>query len=203
MKKRLPAILSMGLILTAFPASCFPAAPTFGDSVRSPVAQTVKTYDVNVLPIGTVMAWPKAATPEGWIECDGSTVDAAAYPQLNTLTGGTLPDFRGLFLRGTGGAAATLGTRQSSAYKAHSHELPISNVHVLKSYETSPYLYVQLSDGTSTWSNIFLNAQAPILANLDSHINTWGNEYGWTEANDLNGQNHPQDTAARWLIKAK
>ena len=38
-----------------------------------------------------------------------------AYPVLFALTGGTVPDLRGLFLRGVGGNAAALGSVQEDA----------------------------------------------------------------------------------------
>ena len=60
-------------------------------------------------PIGSIMAWPFAAAPAGWLICDGSAVNATAYPELTALLAtntdiraGHLPDFRGSFLRGAG-----------------------------------------------------------------------------------------------------
>jgi hypothetical protein len=38
-----------------------------------------------------------------------------AYPELFAVIGGTMPDFRGLFLRGSGGRAAALGVMQDDA----------------------------------------------------------------------------------------
>jgi len=60
-------------------------------------------------PIGSIMAWPFATAPAGWLICDGSAVNATDYPELTTLLAtntdikaGHLPDFRGSFLRGAG-----------------------------------------------------------------------------------------------------
>lgn len=49
--------------------------------------------------------------PEGWLILDGSQFDTAAHPDLFALLGGdTLPDFRGRFPVGVGGAVALLQT---------------------------------------------------------------------------------------------
>ncbi len=42
---------------------------------------------------------------------------ARAYPELFALVGGSVPDLRGLFLRGHGGNSASLGTRQGDAIR--------------------------------------------------------------------------------------
>ena len=43
------------------------------------------------------------------------------YPELHALVGGTVPDYRGLFLRGTGGNAAPLGQYQKDSIVDHFH----------------------------------------------------------------------------------
>ncbi len=61
------------------------------------------------VPVGTIVAWPVAKNPEdmdNWLECNGQTVNATVYPELFALVGGTVPDFRGLFLRGHGAQAS-------------------------------------------------------------------------------------------------
>ena len=45
----------------------------------------------------------------------------SAYPELFALTGATVPDLRGLFLRGQGGNAAALGQIQPDEIKSHTH----------------------------------------------------------------------------------
>jgi rhizosphere induced protein len=65
------------------------------------------------MPSGTIVAFAgnQVKIPDGWHECDGTTLDATKYPDLyaviGTLYGGQgnpgfkLPDYRGYFLRGT------------------------------------------------------------------------------------------------------
>jgi len=107
-------------------------------------------------PVGSVMAYAGAVdTPEretllaaqGWLVCDGRTLEVATYPQLfaaiGYLYGGRdaefrLPDYRGYFLRGVdggrgidpdawirvaaeGGQADGVGSTQRSALQDHAH----------------------------------------------------------------------------------
>lgn len=46
-----------------------------------------------------------------------------AYPELFAVLGNSVPDLRGLFLRGHGGNSATLGIRQEDTVGPHSHNL--------------------------------------------------------------------------------
>ncbi|MDP9507873.1 phage tail protein [Pseudomonas protegens] len=64
------------------------------------------------LPVGSMVAFPKASVPPGFLEIDGSVKSIAAYPDLAAYLGATfnkgdegagnfrLPDSRGEFLRG-------------------------------------------------------------------------------------------------------
>ncbi|UVK85244.1 tail fiber protein [Pseudomonas sichuanensis] len=64
------------------------------------------------LPVGSILPFPKAAVPAGYLELDGSVKDGAMYPDLFAYLGTTyntggeaagffrLPDSRGEFLRG-------------------------------------------------------------------------------------------------------
>jgi microcystin-dependent protein len=63
-----------------------------------------------VIPAGAVMGFTTETPPDGWLECDGSSLSRASYATLfaalGTLYGAadgahfTLPDYRGRFLRG-------------------------------------------------------------------------------------------------------
>jgi microcystin-dependent protein len=57
------------------------------------------------VPPGAILAFPVSTPPTGWLECDGSTYIASAYPNLYAALGGsggsfTVPDLRGQFVRG-------------------------------------------------------------------------------------------------------
>ena len=60
------------------------------------------------VPIGTIIAWASSNDPEDgtWLECNGQS--CAAYPQLVAVLGkSTVPDYRGVFLRGYGSHTST------------------------------------------------------------------------------------------------
>ncbi len=97
--------------------------------------------------VGTVMAWPLATVPAGWIECDGSAISRSTYAALFSVLGtayGTgdgsttfnLPNYKNQFLRGfdasgtdassrtdrgDGTTGANVGTKQADDYKQHNH----------------------------------------------------------------------------------
>ena len=97
---------------------------------------------------GTVFGFPYDAVPDGYLYCDGSSLDTTTYAELFTaigyMYGGSasnfsLPDFRGEFLRGHAGGssndpdAATrtdrgdgtagdvVGSKQTDENKSHVH----------------------------------------------------------------------------------
>ena len=75
-----------------------------------------KTAESGV-PIGTVIAWASNTLPKEsgtWLECNGQS--CAAYPKLVAVLGkSTVPDYRGVFLRG-------YGSRSSSHYGTVTHQ---------------------------------------------------------------------------------
>lgn len=69
-----------------------------------------------------------SGVPKHCLACDGSEISRATYSELFEVFGETfgagdgettftLPDFRGYFLRGAGGAAAAIGTAQGDAIR--------------------------------------------------------------------------------------
>lgn len=79
--------------------------------------------------VGFVLPFYGETAPPGTLACDGSEISRGAYPELfavlgtkagagNGSTTFNLPDFRGQFVRGTGGENnAALGVRQSDAIR--------------------------------------------------------------------------------------
>ena len=77
------------------------------------------------VPIGTIIAWASANAPSDgtWLECNGQ--NCTAYPELAAVLGkNTVPDYRGVFLRGLGShtnngithSSGTLGVFQNMAF---------------------------------------------------------------------------------------
>ena len=62
------------------------------------------------IPVGTVITWPSSSWPpdaDNWLECNGQAINSTVYPELVALIGGSVPDYRGLFLRGHGFQTST------------------------------------------------------------------------------------------------
>ena len=61
------------------------------------------------VPVGTVITWASLNDPKGkgtWLECNGQS--CTAYPDLVKVLGtDTVPDYRGVFLRGLGSVTST------------------------------------------------------------------------------------------------
>jgi hypothetical protein len=83
----------------------------------NPLNVSIKAKGSSV-PIGTVVAWPVSSNPpdwDNWLECNGQGITQAAYPELYALIGGTIPDYRGLFLRGVGGQSGAINVYQGDS----------------------------------------------------------------------------------------
>lgn len=106
------------------------------------------------IPIGSVIAFTTDYVPDGYLECDGSSYSKTTYAELySALSSGAIygqdtntfqvPDYRGLFLRGTDGGRGqdpdassrmqhnftgtlgdTTGSVQNGQIEAHNHYIP-------------------------------------------------------------------------------
>jgi len=87
-------------------------------------------------PIGSVVAYTMATSPDGWLICNGANINRETYAGLfavigttfgsgDGLTTFTLPNYQGAFLRGTGTngvySGPALNTSQAHATQTHSH----------------------------------------------------------------------------------
>lgn len=96
--------------------------------------------DVNSVPVGTIITVPTNSVPNGYIKCNGATLNASTYPELfqvlGRLYGGSasnntfkVPDLRGEFIRGWDDGKGVdsgrmIGTTQSHSMQSHNHYLP-------------------------------------------------------------------------------
>ncbi len=98
------------------------AQPIHGaDSTNfDPTKVAVEAKSSGGVPVGTIISWPVATNPEdmdNWLECNGQNISPSVYPELFAVLGNSVPDLRGLFLRGHGGDSAALGVRQGDAIR--------------------------------------------------------------------------------------
>ena len=96
------------------------AQPVLGADATSfdPTKVAVEAKSSGGVPVGTIISWPVATNPEdmdNWLECNGQSISPSVYPELFAVLGNSVPDLRGLFLRGHGGKSAALGTTQDQA----------------------------------------------------------------------------------------
>ena len=115
MKKRILSLFAALLFLLPLLAS----SPIHGADSTSfdPTRVEVKAKGSGV-PVGMILAWPVATNPEdmdNWLECNGQSISPSVYPELFAVVGSSVPDLRGLFLRGYGGKSAALGATQDQA----------------------------------------------------------------------------------------
>ncbi len=115
-RKRLQGTFPVALVLLL--ASLVPTMSLAGralalDATFDPTSAVIVPQSSSAgVPIGTIIAWPVSQDPSdaaAWLDCDGRTIQASAYPGLvavlsgsTTATSVRLPDLRGLFLRGHG-----------------------------------------------------------------------------------------------------
>ena len=115
MKKRILSLFAALLFLLPLLAS----SPIHGADSTSfdPTRVEVKAKGSGV-PVGMILAWPVGQNPEdmdNWLECNGQSISPSVYPELFAVLGSSVPDLRGLFLRGYGGKSAALGATQDQA----------------------------------------------------------------------------------------
>jgi len=111
-------------------------------SISSSNSQTSSyiSHTAYTVPAGTIITFAANASPNGWLECDGTAVSRTTYLVLYNTIGTTygsgdgsttfnLPDLRGYFIRGwdhgkgldSGRAFATV---QNDSLKDHTHGMP-------------------------------------------------------------------------------
>ena len=125
----------------------------WGLNINSPSKPVVIDGDLQVtgnttgiIPAGAVMAFGMNSAPLGWLICNGDIIGTSGTVQgvnaslLQTLRGllgsshgttGSLPDLRGIFVRGSGGPqtvggisySGTFSVKQADAFKSHNHTI--------------------------------------------------------------------------------
>ncbi len=100
--------------------------------------------------VGEIVAWPHDDVPDGFLDCNGQSVNAVTFSKLFAIIGYmyggsganfNLPDLRGSFIRGTangsgndpdrlartdrgdGAVGDLVGTKQGDTFQAHVHDL--------------------------------------------------------------------------------
>ena len=170
-------------------------------------------------PIGTVNAYMGTTAPQGWLVCNGQTVNIADYPELAThfashfgsanFFGGdgtttiAVPDLRGEFLRGSG-------------TNSHTNQGSGANVGVHQDATESPTVFIndanRLYFGKKDTARTPVNADSVIGFSTDNtgrsiynatstdtfiDVDPWGMTSGNT-----NYASRPTNTSVTYIIKA-
>ena len=128
--------------------------------------------------VGFCLPFYGETAPPGTLACDGSEISREAYKELfavlgtkagagNGSTTFNLPDFRGCFIRGTGGNAAALGVEQGDAIREVSGNLGVrsgdNGSTLLTVSESGPFYNQGRSEGSGATSWIVSSTLSPPL----------------------------------------
>ena len=185
---------------TSFIVFAFSPVLAADSSSFSPPSVTAVAPAGSSVPVGTVIQWPFSGNPEGWsegkwLECNGQSISSSNYPELYAIAGSNVPDFRGFFLRGSGGAAAALGDIQEDAGRnitgrfARRDDAGVFGGLVDLTgafYGTEARSWRTRCTG-GTYGNVYLNFDAS---------RSWGSEH-------TAGEFRPRNKSVRYLIRAK
>lgn len=201
------SILLLLFLLPLLASSSFSADSTSFDPTK--VAVTAKSS--SGVPVGTIISWPVAQNPAdfqnadgtfNWLECDGQSISATIYPELSAVVGPTVPDLRGLFLRGYG----------SQTYSQNNG----STVGVTSTQHVSGQLgHVQGDAGRKIYGNFLASTGDPWnggaiyeawMSQRDNHSGgDWRQSYFGFDSSRVAptaDENRPVNTAVRYLIRA-
>lgn len=128
--------------------------------------------------IGFCLPFYGETAPPGTLACDGSEISREAYKELFAVLGTkagagdgsttfNLPDFRGCFIRGTGGNAAALGVEQGDAIREVSGILGVrsgdNGLTKLTVSESGPFYDVGRPEGSGATSWTVSSTLSPAL----------------------------------------
>ena len=150
-----------------------------------------------LLPVGIPQPWPSDHLPAGWFECNGSQFDVNRFPKLAAVyPWGTLPDLRGLFIRGKDNGRGLDPNRgilsyQNDAIRNISGRFPV----VTRAGGAAPITADGVFRSDSRW-----NAAVKIGDSDD-----WGQTYSFDASRvvPVSHDNHPRNVAFIYIVKAE
>ncbi|MBK5375717.1 phage tail protein [Pseudomonas sp. TH43] len=166
--------------------------------------------NASMLPVGTIVAFPGANPPVGFLELDSSVKSAALYPDLNAYLAGKynkgdegagnfrLPDGRGEFLRGwdhgrSVDAGRGIGTYQAEAFAAHNHRYfdgTAATFDPAGNWQAGNINGAAASISVGAFLSPVDNGSTMQMVNAQNTVNTGGTE------------TRPRNLAVMWCIKA-
>jgi microcystin-dependent protein len=191
----------------------------------SGIVNTSNKYTINYIaiapPVGSIMAFTVASSPDGWLLCDGTSYRKTDYSALYAVIGNTfgsidnsfnVPNYQGAFLRGTGTnggySGPSLNASQAHATQTHNHTASSAvtdsgHTHTQSSVNddynnsggsypgTTPSFPQYDSAGTKTWTNVNSSTTGISVAT------TINNSTTSIDANET----RPYNYGVWWIIK--
>lgn len=164
------------------------------------------------VPIGAIIAWPVMIDPPDmgdWLECDGQAINQTDYPELFSVVGAHVPNLQGLFLRGRGGQAASVGVVQNYATYVPNATTTITINGITQGYAVTGGRQAPCDMGWSYGATVFPNngnENGYTGHTCDSVFYQAGGASTFSSTQTIStgaSETRPSNMAVRYLIRAK
>ena len=150
-----------------------------------------------VLPVGIPQPWPSDHLPAGWFECNGSPFNVNQFPKLAAVyPWGTLPDLRGLFIRGKDNGRGLDPNRGILSYQDDAIRNIWGNVWPIS--ETFGQ-----NGGTGDGAFRFFDAAANGTPTKVDWSHAGGFSFDASRVVPVSHDNHPRNVAFIYIVKAE
>ena len=109
-----------GKVYTYAPTPAITSTPNTNIATTKYVSEYVAH---NQNPIGTIIMYWGSSAPDGYLICNGASINQTSYPELYKLCNGVLPDLRHRFIRGASTSTLNIGGTAYPARKVGLQEL--------------------------------------------------------------------------------
>lgn len=158
-------------------------------------------------PIGTIIMFPSYTPPDGYLLCDGATLDATAYPELAAIVGARLPDLRNAFPRGATGQSTITGfTRhQDTTRRPRTNFTGTTNNAGSHNHLAAPASINAGSDGNAiSYIHLWANQSSPYSSFGPKYTDSQGNHsHNVTINGGGDSETAPLHVRLAFMIKAK
>lgn len=158
-------------------------------------------------PIGMITIWATAdPIPDGWLECNGQSVNSVKYPEYVSKFGAAVPDYRGFFLRGYGGKSAALGVAQDYSVQTNGynkilfHDFGLGKIDYVKNID---YVNPTIPDNPAfemTPGSISTTSESKQVVTSGSVLKM--QDVGITITSEA-GETRPVNKAVRYIVKVE
>ncbi|PXZ04792.1 phage tail protein [Gilliamella apicola] len=160
-----------------------------------------------VLPVGIPQPWPSDHLPAGWLECNGSPFDVNQFPKLAAVyPWGTLPDLRGLFIRGKDNGRGLdpnrgiLSFQDDAIRNIYGEVWPISHGRIKN---TNTIFNGAFSETRRNTETIGLKYAKGTITEFTSILPRPGFYFDASRVVPVSHDNHPRNVAFIYIVKAE